>query len=62
MMVAVLDEQGDVIPGFEAEKCVIRNEDRTRHPAASGAMPPHGNSPDARSGSDSSSAAPTSTP
>ena len=28
VMVAVLDEKGGVIPGFEAEKCVIRNEDR----------------------------------
>ena len=28
VMVAVLDEAGNVIPGFEAEKCVIRNEDR----------------------------------
>ena len=28
VMVAVLDEQGTTIPGFEAEKCVIRNEDR----------------------------------
>jgi hypothetical protein len=27
-MAAVLDEKGSVIPGFEAEKCVIRNEDR----------------------------------
>jgi len=29
VMVAVLDEKGNVIPGFEADKCVIRNEDRT---------------------------------
>jgi hypothetical protein len=28
IMVALLDENGTVIPGFEAEKCVIRNEDR----------------------------------
>jgi hypothetical protein len=28
VMVAVLDEKGQTIPGFEAEKCVIRNEDR----------------------------------
>ena len=28
VMAAVLDEKGNVIPGFEAEKCVIRNEDR----------------------------------
>lgn len=28
VMVAVQDEEGHVIPGFEAEKCVIRNEDR----------------------------------
>jgi hypothetical protein len=29
VMVTVLDERGGVIPGFEAEKCVIRNEDRS---------------------------------
>jgi hypothetical protein len=28
IMAAVLDEKGSIIPGFEAEKCVIRNEDR----------------------------------
>jgi len=28
VMAAVLDEKDAVIPGFEAEKCVIRNEDR----------------------------------
>ncbi len=28
VMVAALDENGKVIPGFEADKCVIRNEDR----------------------------------
>jgi hypothetical protein len=28
VMVAVLDDKGSVIPGFEADKCVIRNEDR----------------------------------
>ncbi len=28
LMAALLDEKGTVIPGFEAEKCVIRNEDR----------------------------------
>lgn len=28
IMVAVLDETGGLIPGFEAEKCVIRNADR----------------------------------
>lgn len=28
VMVAVLDEKGTAVPGFEAEKCVIRNEDR----------------------------------
>lgn len=28
VMVCILDEKGGVIPGFEAEKCVIRNEDR----------------------------------
>jgi hypothetical protein len=28
VMVAALDEKGAVVPGFEAEKCVIRNEDR----------------------------------
>lgn len=28
VMVAVVDEKGKVLPGFEAEKCVIRNEDR----------------------------------
>jgi hypothetical protein len=28
VMAAVLDEKGAIIPGFEAEKCVIRNEDR----------------------------------
>jgi hypothetical protein len=27
VMIAVLDENGKAIPGFEAEKCVIRNED-----------------------------------
>lgn len=29
VMVAVLDGQGRVIPGFEAEKCVIQKEDRS---------------------------------
>ncbi|HEX5470489.1 MAG TPA: hypothetical protein VFW73_01315 [Lacipirellulaceae bacterium] len=28
VMAAILDEKGGVIPGFEASKCVIRNEDR----------------------------------
>ncbi|HPA19266.1 MAG TPA: hypothetical protein PLU30_16080 [Verrucomicrobiae bacterium] len=28
VMVAALDENGSIIPGFEREKCVIRNEDR----------------------------------
>lgn len=28
IMVAVLDEDGQGIPGFEAEKCLIRNQDR----------------------------------
>ena len=28
VMVAVLDDRGQVVPGFEAEKCVIQNEDR----------------------------------
>lgn len=28
VMVAILDEKGNVIPGFEAEKCLIQNEDR----------------------------------
>ena len=28
VMVAVQDETGSVIPGFEAERCVIRNADR----------------------------------
>lgn len=28
VMVAALDEKGNVIPGFEAEKCVFRSEDR----------------------------------
>jgi hypothetical protein len=28
VMVAVLDDKGQTVPGFEAEKCVIRNEDR----------------------------------
>ncbi|MHB8898632.1 MAG: hypothetical protein ACYC6Y_07790 [Thermoguttaceae bacterium] len=28
VMVAVVDEQGAVVPGFEAEKCVIRGENR----------------------------------
>jgi hypothetical protein len=28
VMVAVQDEKGSVIPGFEAERCVIRNADR----------------------------------
>ena len=26
-MVAVLDEKGAVLPGFEAERCLIRGED-----------------------------------
>jgi hypothetical protein len=29
VMVAVLDEQGQVIPGFEAEKCVIQKQDQS---------------------------------
>lgn len=28
VMVAVLDEKGGVVPGFEADKCVIRNDDQ----------------------------------
>lgn len=28
VMIAILDEKETLIPGFEAEKCVIRNEDR----------------------------------
>jgi hypothetical protein len=28
VMVAVQDEKGSVIPGFEADRCVIRNADR----------------------------------
>ncbi len=28
VMAAVLDEKGAVIPGFETEKCIIRDEDR----------------------------------
>jgi len=28
VMVAALDDKGEAIPGFEAEKCVIRDEDR----------------------------------
>ena len=28
IMVAALDEEGNVIPGFEQEKCLIQNEDR----------------------------------
>ena len=28
VMVAVLDEKGNTVPGFEAEKCLIRNQDR----------------------------------
>ncbi len=28
VMVAAVDDKGSVIPGFEAEKCLIRNEDR----------------------------------
>lgn len=28
VMVSVLDEQGKVVPGFEAEKCLIQKEDR----------------------------------
>ena len=32
VMVAVLDEKGAVIPGFDAEKCLIRNEDRSDIP------------------------------
>jgi hypothetical protein len=32
VMVAVLDEANAVIPGFEAEKCVIRNQDRSAIP------------------------------
>ena len=31
-MVAVLGEKGSTIPGFEAEKCVVRNEDRGNIP------------------------------
>jgi hypothetical protein len=27
-MAAILDEKGQTIPGFEAEKCVIRETDR----------------------------------
>ncbi len=29
VMAALLDEEGHTIPGFEAEKCLIRNEDRS---------------------------------
>ena len=32
VMVAVLDEKGNVIPGFEADKCLIVNEDRPNIP------------------------------
>jgi len=28
VMVAVLDDRGEAIPGFEAEKCIIQGEDR----------------------------------
>ena len=28
IMVAIQDDKGSVIPGFEAENCVIRNQDR----------------------------------
>ncbi len=31
-MVAVLDENGNAVPGFEAEKCILRNEDRSDIP------------------------------
>jgi hypothetical protein len=32
VMVAVLDDKGDVIPGFEPQKCVIQNTDKTDLP------------------------------
>jgi len=32
VMVAVVDDKGETVPGFEAEKCVIRNEDRREIP------------------------------
>ena len=32
IMVAAVDEEGNVIPGFEREKCVIQNEDRVDLP------------------------------
>jgi hypothetical protein len=32
VMAAVLDDQGKVLPGFEAEKCVIRNADQIELP------------------------------
>jgi len=38
VMVAVLDDKGQVIPGFEAEQCVIRNEDRSDIPLKWGAV------------------------
>ncbi|MCF7816797.1 MAG: hypothetical protein K9M54_02845 [Kiritimatiellales bacterium] len=28
VMVAVLDDQGEVVPGFEAEKCLVQNNDK----------------------------------
>ena len=34
LMAALLDEKGNVIPGFEADKCVIRHEDRGDIPLA----------------------------
>ena len=37
VMVAVLDDKGQVAPGFEAEKCVIRSEDRRDIPLKWGA-------------------------
>jgi hypothetical protein len=32
VMVAVLDEQGNTLPGFEAEKCLLQNNDRSDFP------------------------------
>lgn len=32
IMAAILDDKGQPLPGFEAEKCVIRNQDATKIP------------------------------
>ena len=38
VMVSVLDDKGQTLPGFEAEQCVIRNEDRSDLPLKWGAV------------------------